>query len=159
MPSRARADPSGETGDDELAQAIRLVARLASLLNAGCARADLSLVQYRLLLLVARQPPRARTLANLLQISRPTLTSNIDTVVRRGFIRRESVPGDGRGVRLTITPAGRAAVRRAETEQRHALEAVLTPDDLRRLRDLVPIADTFDAALERYNATGETPPL
>ncbi len=143
--------------DDDLTLAIQLLARLASLLNTACARADLSLVQYRLLLLVARQPPRARTLASLLQISRPTLTSNLKTVERRGYIVRQTVPSDGRGVRVAITPAGRAALRRAEAEQRVVLQAVLEPADLRRIRNLVPIAETFDAALEHYNATGETP--
>ncbi len=143
--------------DEELTLAIQLLARLASLLNTACAQADLSLVQYRLLLLVARQPPRARTLASLLQISRPTLSSNLKTVERRGLIVRHTVAGDGRGVRLAITPAGRKALRRAEAEQRQVLHQVLSPADLRRVRNLVPIADTFDAALEHYNATGETP--
>jgi len=143
--------------DDELTLAIQLLARLASLLNTACARADLSLVQYRLLLLVERQPPRARTLASLLQISRPTLTSNLKTVERRGYIVRQAVPSDGRGVRVAITPAGRKALRRAEAEQRFVISQVLTPADLRRVRNLVPIAKTFDAALEHYNATGQTP--
>jgi DNA-binding MarR family transcriptional regulator len=151
-PKRERLEP-----DNELTRAIQLLARLASLLNTACANADLSLVQYRLLLLVERQPPRARTLASLLQISRPTLTSNLKTVERRGFIVRQAVPSDGRGVRVAITPAGRKALRRAEAEQRSVLGQVLTPADLRRVRNLVPIGETFDAALEHYNATGETP--
>jgi len=143
--------------DDDLTLAIQVLARLASLLNTACAQADLSLVQYRLLLLVERQPPRARTLASLLQISRPTLTSNVKTVERRGFVVRQAVASDGRGVRLAITPTGRKALRRAEAEQRRMISAVLKPADLRRIRNLVPIAETFDAALEHYNATGETP--
>ncbi len=151
----AKRDPSDS--DEDLTLAIQLLARLASLLNTACAQADLSLVQYRLLLLVERQPPRARTLASLLQISRPTLTSNLKTVERRGYVVRQTVPSDGRGVRVAITSAGRKALRRAEAEQRRMLQAVLKPADLRRVRNLVPIGETFDAALEHYNATGETP--
>ncbi len=58
---------------------------------------------------------------------------------------------------MAITPAGRKALRRAEAEQRLVISQVLTPADLRRVRNLVPIGKTFDAALEHYNATGETP--
>ena len=60
-------------------------------------------------------------------------------------------------MRVAITSAGRKALRRAEAEQRRVLHAVLKPADLRRVRNLVPIGETFDAALEHYNATGETP--
>lgn len=40
-------------------------------------------------------------------VSSGTMTNRIDRLVERGFVRRESAPGDGRSVLVTLTEEGR----------------------------------------------------
>ncbi|MER7796749.1 MarR family transcriptional regulator [Microbacterium sp. NPDC096154] len=48
-------------------------------------------------------------------VSSGTMTNRIDRLVKRGFVRRESDPGDGRSVLVTITDEGRTRVDAAIT--------------------------------------------
>lgn len=74
------------------------------------ALADMTLPQFRILLLVARMPERASRLASQASISRPSLTGVLDGLVAREWVRRLEVDGDRRGVSLEVTPAGRKAL-------------------------------------------------
>ena len=42
-------------------------------------------------------------------LSQPALSRMVDRMVERGFVRREADERDGRGVRLSLTEAGRRA--------------------------------------------------
>jgi len=75
---------------------------------------ELTLPQYRLLAMVASGDERASQLAGRLALSRPTVTSVVDGLVERGLLARSEVAVDRRVVRLTITPAGRAALAATE---------------------------------------------
>ena len=94
--------------------------------------ADLTLPQYRLLALIVRGEERASGLAGQLALARPTVSAAVETLVANGLVDRTSVDGDRRAIRLTITPAGRAARRVAERAMRERLDAFLAdvPDAL-----------------------------
>jgi DNA-binding MarR family transcriptional regulator len=70
-------------------------------------------------------------------LSQPALSRMVDRLVERGLVRRCPDPADGRGVRLSLTTAGRAAQR--EVGHRHArsvarsVGAALTADELSHL--------------------------
>lgn len=86
---------------------------------------DMTLAQVRVLTLIATDPQRACALAERAAMARPTLTGLLDGLVAKGWVARDAVDGDRRGVRLTITAAGRHALRRAEAEAATALDALL----------------------------------
>jgi DNA-binding MarR family transcriptional regulator len=68
---------------------------------------------------------RATELAARLAVTKPTLTALIDGLVERGLVVRETSDGDRRAVRLSITPAGRAAASAAGASLRVVLDDVL----------------------------------
>jgi len=86
------------------------------------ALSELTLPQYRLLVMVASGDQRASKLAGRLALSKPTVTAVVEGLVERGFLARSVVSGDRRAVQLSLTDAGRAAL--ASTDA--AMEACLT---------------------------------
>ncbi|SCG34125.1 DNA-binding transcriptional regulator, MarR family [Micromonospora halophytica] len=68
------------------------------------------------------------------------MTGRLDRLERAGLVRRTPDPADRRGLRVTLTDAGRRAVEDAAEAglevQRRILDA-LPPDDRRRLGDLL----------------------
>jgi DNA-binding MarR family transcriptional regulator len=99
------------------------LAWLARELERACT--ELTLPQYRLLALIVRGEERASTLAGRLALARPTVSAGLDTLVANGLVERTAVRGDRRAVKLTITPAGRDALRHAERTMRVRLDALL----------------------------------
>ena len=133
---------------------IRTLARLARVLERACV--DLTLPQYRVLALVATGSERATHLAGELALTKPTVSAMVESLVERGLIERASVSGDRRAVRLTVTPAGRRALRAAEDAMRARLETVIThvPDRALVETALAQLAGALDEArAERAKAT------
>jgi DNA-binding MarR family transcriptional regulator len=93
---------------DPTADVTRTLAITSRLLEKSLA--DMTLPQFRILLLVARSPERANRLASQASISRPSLTGVLDGLVAREWVRRVEVDGDRRGVTLEVTAAGRKAL-------------------------------------------------
>ena len=121
------------------------VARLGRLLE-NTSDVELSLPQYRVLGLLSTGDERATQLAARVSVTKPTLTAIVDSLVERGYVRRETTDGDRRAVRLSITANGRTAVERTGAQLREVLddvvdrcerpEAVLAAiDELRRALD------------------------
>lgn len=74
---------------------------------------SLSTSGFNLLMALANSPEHALepcTLAERLLISRPSVTSLIDTLATRGLVRRTAVAEDRRRVRVELTQAGRHLV-------------------------------------------------
>jgi DNA-binding MarR family transcriptional regulator len=100
---------------------------------------DLSMREYDVLYTLAkcREPVRMGELHRHVLLSQPALSRMVDRLVERGFIERRPDPADRRGVRLSLTGAGRDIQR--QIGRRHArsiaraLTAELGPDELRQL--------------------------
>lgn len=108
----------------------------------------LTLSQYGLLQpLAASDGARVRELADQAGIAPSTATRILDALQRRGIVDRSPSAGDRRGVRVTLTPAGREALRdeddwlRAREREFYARlpdhERRLAPDLLLRLAALI----------------------
>jgi DNA-binding MarR family transcriptional regulator len=73
-------------------------------------------------------------------LSQPALSRMVDRLADRGLLAREPDPADRRGVRLSLTEAGRAVQR--QVGRRHArsvasaLTAALDPGELRELETI-----------------------
>jgi DNA-binding MarR family transcriptional regulator len=100
---------------------------------------DLSMREYDVLYTLSkcREPVRIGELHRHVLLSQPALSRMVDRLVERGFVERSPDPTDGRGVRLSLTEAGRDQQR--QIGRRHArsvaraLTAELRPDELRQL--------------------------
>jgi DNA-binding MarR family transcriptional regulator len=100
---------------------------------------DLSMREYDVLYTLSkcREPARIGELHRHVLLSQPALSRMVDRLVERGLVERCPDPADGRGVRLSLTEAGRE--RQRQIGRRHAgsvaraLSAELSPDQLRQL--------------------------
>jgi DNA-binding MarR family transcriptional regulator len=100
---------------------------------------DLAMKEYDVLYTLSKCPgPINLTELNRhVLLSQPALSRMVDRLVARGLVERCTDPVDGRGVRLALTEAGRAAQR--QVGRRHgrsvarAMLAELSPDELRQL--------------------------
>ena len=100
---------------------------------------DLSMREYDVLYTLSkcREPLRMGELHRHVLLSQPALSRMVDRLVERGFVERCPDPADGRGVRLSLTGAGRDIQQRIG--RRHArsvalaMTAELSPDELRQL--------------------------
>ena len=101
--------------------------------------ADLSMREYDVLYTLSkcREPIRVSELNRHVLLSQPALSRMVDRLADRGYIARCQDPADGRGVRLSLTSAGRA--RQRQIGRRHARGVVramtgsLSPAELRDL--------------------------
>jgi DNA-binding MarR family transcriptional regulator len=100
---------------------------------------DLSMREYDVLYTLSkrREPVRMGELHRHVLLSQPALSRMVDRLVERGLVARRPDPTDGRGVRLSLTDAGRDIQhqigRRHARSVAHAVTAELRPDELDQL--------------------------
>ncbi len=117
---------------------------------------DVSMREYDVLHALSKcpEPVRLTELNRHVLLSQPALSRLVDRLAERGLVERGSDPADGRGVRLSLTGAGRA--RQREIGRRHArgvaraMTAGLTRGELAQL-------ETICRKLARANDTSEVP--
>src|SRR5215472_17541403 len=125
--------------EEALVDAARGVVRMARMLEH--ASTELTLPQYRLLVMVASGDQRMSQLAGRLALSKPTVTAVVDGLVERGLLVRTEVAADRRAVDLTLTDAGRATLAQTDAAMaarlagvlEHCDDASLTVEGLRQL--------------------------
>jgi DNA-binding MarR family transcriptional regulator len=87
---------------------------------------DVTLAQYRALVeLAARGPQRPADLASALGVDRSTATRMCDRLVRKQLVQRRRMGADRRGVRISLTPAGRALVEEVTRRRRVEIARIL----------------------------------
>ena len=96
----------------DTSQAVMAIFRLFRGLE--CVDTGLTPSQYRMMKLAGAGGERSTRLAQRLAVAKPTLTATADGLVAAGYACRAAEPGDRRVVRLSLTPAGRAALDRAD---------------------------------------------
>jgi long-chain acyl-CoA synthetase len=102
----------------------RVIARLARQLELALATVDLTLPQYRVLILLAEGNEAASALAEKLAVSRPSVTGVVDGLVARGLVQRIAVPDDRRRVDHDLTDLGRTLIEVAEAEVQRRLHEI-----------------------------------
>lgn len=77
--------------------------------NAEDVWGELSMREYDVLYTLSKcdGPLRMSELNRYVLLSQPALSRMVDRLVDRGLVDRRTDPGDRRGVRLSLTPAGR----------------------------------------------------
>jgi DNA-binding MarR family transcriptional regulator len=117
-------------------------ASLTRTFNAEDVWEDLSMKEYDVLYTLSKcpEPIRLTDLNRHVLLSQPALSRMVDRLADQGLIDRTVDTGDRRGVRLSLTPEGRAVQRRIG--RRHGRSVAremlgqLTPDELRQLEEL-----------------------
>jgi DNA-binding MarR family transcriptional regulator len=74
-------------------------------------------------------------------LAQPSVTRTLDSLHRRGLVRRDRHPGDGRSTRVSLTPEGARLVTDKRAEVYHRLSELwseLTPDGQSQLLWLLP---------------------
>ncbi len=124
--------------------------RLMAELNRQLQRdSDLSVAEYRILVLLSEAPDRSLRMSDLADgvlSSRSRLTHQIRRMETAGLVRRTSCEEDGRGVRAHLTDEGMQRLRAASSghvdEVRRDFVDLLTPDQLRVIGEVFELIDT-----------------
>ena len=103
---------------------------------------DVSMREYDVLYTLSKcpEPVRLTELNRHVLLSQPALSRLVERLAERGLVERHADPADGRGVRLSLTAAGRA--RQREIGRRHArgvaraMTAGLTRGELAQLETI-----------------------
>jgi long-chain acyl-CoA synthetase len=102
----------------------RLLARLARQVELALAGVDLTLPQYRVLILLCERKEAASVLAEKLAVSRPSVTGVVDGLVARGLVRRQHDPEDRRRVGVVLTRHGRLLLASADRDVQRRLHEI-----------------------------------
>ncbi len=101
-------EPSEQGGDapanPAVIQAVRALSRLSRIVER--ASDSLSPADYRVMSAIVEGEARASRLANRLLLGKPTISSTVDSLSRRGLIVKSSVEGDNRAVELSLSAEG-----------------------------------------------------
>ena len=120
---------------------------------------DVSMREYDVLYTLSKcpEPLRMTELNRHVLLSQPALSRLVDRLAERGLVERRSDPADGRGVRLSLTDAGRAVQRKIG--RRHArsvaraMAARLSPGELAQLETICrKLARTDKHSTGRHSA-------
>jgi DNA-binding MarR family transcriptional regulator len=120
-------DPAQDR-ESELADAVMRASRVLVAVAARSlgAAGDVSLPQYRVLVLLAgRGPQRAVDLAAALGVNPSSATRLIDRLARAKLIRRHRLAADRRSYRIGLSPTGRELVAEVSRRRRQEFERLL----------------------------------
>lgn len=101
-----------------------MLARLARQVELALATVDLTLPQYRVLILLDGGQEAASALAEKLAVSRPSVTGVVDGLVARGLVERHNDRDDRRRVGHELTDRGRRLLETAEAEIERRLSEI-----------------------------------
>lgn len=125
----ATAPPrTGGVTDDELIEAILAASRAMVGLAEESIRQvndDVTLAQYRTLVILAAGPCRLADLAEAMAVNPSTATRMCDRLVRKQLIERTRDQRDRREVGLSLTPEGHALVAQVTEARRQLVRGIL----------------------------------
>lgn len=121
---------------DALVQLSFLIQRVLSAIGA---EHDLSIIQIRLLGVLRDRKPGMLALGSHLGLDKSSITGLVSRAERRGLVKREPSPHDGRAVLVSLTPLGRQFTDRCAeqvAERIAGLTAGLRPAEVAHLTEL-----------------------
>jgi len=135
--ARRNLDTLSIVENEQMWEATRAAARLSKVVEVALDEVDLSLPQFRLMVLLADGSAVATALAQRLTVSRPSITALADGLVQRGFVERVPDPRDRRCVTHSLTPTGRDALKRGDAAILACLKAKVAHLPARKRRTAV----------------------
>ncbi|AMM22019.1 hypothetical protein AX769_20040 [Frondihabitans sp. PAMC 28766] len=130
-----------------LVSAVRALARASRIVER--ASDGLSFADYRVLAAISSGEERASRLAARLAVGKPTISATVDSLHRRGLIRRDAVAGDARATSLALTPEGEQLFDQMEGRMCRQLEllAERAPDPDALVASLAALGDAVEEAV------------
>lgn len=133
------------------ARLLDVVPRVMRVIRAemrAVAKNELTIPQFRTLVLLSKQPATNKEVAEWLGIAAPTATRLLDTLVKRGVVTRaeSSDDKDRRRVKVTLTAHGKATYDSIKARTRQRLSSYfckLSPSRKAQLRLGLTILDTL----------------
>ncbi len=147
---RSRGDEPPSSADS-FNLIARVATRFARNVDAALSHtgSGLSLPQYRILVLLADGPSGPRDLAEMVHVSSATISSVLDGLEARGYLRRERDPADGRRIIVRLTQPGRRVLANAHRAVEARIEDIsrfLPPEQVARS---VEILAHWEVAINR----------
>jgi DNA-binding MarR family transcriptional regulator len=119
----------------------------------------ISHADYEILVRLSEQPGRSLRMSELALravFSRSRLSHAVGRLEREGWVRREPIPEDGRGLRAVLTDEGFAVLAAAAPGHVQAVRtALIDPLTTEQVSQLTDIAETIIAAAHARTATPE----
>lgn len=124
-----------ERAMDDIVEAVLSASRALVALSARSIAGvrDVTLPQYRMLVVLSGGPTNLSGLAGALDVAPSTALRMVDRLISAGLVERTVRPENRRETHLSLTPSGRRTVSRVTTRRRRDLRAViaLLPADVR----------------------------
>ena len=109
---------------------------------------DVTLPQFRMLVVLSQTPTNLSGLARSLDVASSTAMRMVDRLVSSGFVDRHVPPGNRRETRLSLTSAGHDLVRSVTERRRRDLAAVAAELPGEALEDLTRAMALFASAAD-----------
>ena len=140
------ADVYKETLVEQLVEYLeRMYAGMRSEPTKGQSEAELTMPQFRTLMMLSQEPQRMGAIAGLLSSSLSSATSMIDRLLDKGLVERVSDSTDRRVVVCRLTDSGREEIESFWRIGRLGIARIavhLTTEELRRIVDAIHLLYT-----------------
>jgi DNA-binding MarR family transcriptional regulator len=122
--------------EPSLIDAVRALSRLSRIVER--ASDELSPADYRVLSAIAGGEARASRMAARLLLGKPTISSTVESLSKRGLIFKSTVEGDNRAIELALSEEGAEVFARMEARMVRQLEllAERTPNSAQVIESL-----------------------
>ena len=139
-----------------LAQRVHsLTIHLLRRLRAAGAASELSTARLSALSILVRDGPQTvGELAAAEEVKAPTMSRLVTALERQGYVRREADAGDGRRVRVVVTPTGIRALNAAQRRRVERMASLLEGLGPTRREAVLEATEILEAALEREARAG-----
>ncbi len=141
------------TARDDLADAFVTASRAligVAVHSVNTARIDITVTQYRLLVLVSESDRSVGDIAEHLGVNQSNASRHCDRLQRLGLVERRRSGADARIVFIALTDQGRALVEEVTARRREEVRRLLDAIPVRDARALIGVLEVFNrAALEQ----------
>jgi DNA-binding MarR family transcriptional regulator len=136
----------------ELVDAVRALSRLSRILER--ASDELSSADYRVLAAISGGEARASRLAAGLLLGKPTISSTVESLSKRGLLVKSTVEGDNRAVELSLSAEGAELFARMEARMVRQLELLVdrTPNPTQVITDFGLLGVVIEESMARHAA-------
>jgi DNA-binding MarR family transcriptional regulator len=138
----------------DLTDAVLALSRLSRIVER--ASDELSLADYRVMSAIVGGEARASRLASRLLLGKPTISSTVDSLSRRGLIVKSTVEGDNRAIELSLSARGAEVFSRMEGRMVRQLELLAgrTPNPAQVIQSLDWLGAVIEDSMAAHASEG-----
>jgi DNA-binding MarR family transcriptional regulator len=150
MPSNSRTAASRSSWTEAAVDALLASSRALVAVSARsiASNAEVTLPQFRMLVVLSQSPTNLTGLAGALDVAPSTALRMVDRLIDAGLVERQVPPENRRETRLSLTPAGQVVVDDVTARRRRDLEAIVATIPEAELDRLVRAMTLFSSAAD-----------